>query len=242
MKDKVIVKEWQSISATGHSSCMSTRSFLIPDNLADYVDSNWITEPRVLSELRAETAAKMNDANMQISPDLGQFLTVLLKGLGARLTVEVGVFTGYSSTVTALAIPDGGRVIACDVSEEYTAMAQRYWEKAGVADKVELIIGPAMDTLETLLFQGGEGRYDFAFIDADKANYWGYFEKCLRLLRKGGVVAIDNVLWSGRVADEAQNDANTVAIREFNRRVHEDPRVVASLVPIGDGLTLAVKL
>jgi predicted O-methyltransferase YrrM len=221
---------------------MSTRSFLIPDNLADYVEHNWITEPAILRELRAETAAQMEDANMQISPDLGQFLSVLLKGIGARLTVEVGVFTGYSSTVTALAIPEGGRVIACDVSEEYTAMARRYWAKAGVTDKVELRIAPAMDTLESLFFQGGEGKYDFAFIDADKGNYWGYFEKCLRLLRPGGIIAVDNVLWSGRVANEAENDANTTAIREFNQRVHADPRVVASLVPIGDGLTLAVKL
>jgi predicted O-methyltransferase YrrM len=221
---------------------MSTRSFLIPETLAEYVDHNWITEPDVLQELRAETAAQMEDANMQISPDLGQFLTVLLKGMGARLTLEVGVFTGYSSTVTALALPEHGRVIACDVSEEYTSMARRYWAKAGIADKVELVIGPALDTLETLFFQGGEGKYDFAFIDADKGNYWGYFEKCLRLLRTGGILAVDNVLWSGRVADEGETDANTTAIREFNRRVHADSRVVSSLVPIGDGLTLAVKL
>jgi predicted O-methyltransferase YrrM len=221
---------------------MSTRSFLIPDPLADYVDKNWITEPAVLRELRAETAATMKDPNMQISPDLGQFLTVLLKGLGARRTVEVGVFTGYSSTVTALALPADGRVIACDVSEEFTAMARKYWAKAGIAEKVELRIGPALETLQSLHFQGGSGKYDFAFIDADKDNYWGYFEKCLRLLRPGGILAVDNVLWSGRVADQSNTEASTQAIREFNRRVHADPRVVASLVPIGDGLTLAVKV
>jgi predicted O-methyltransferase YrrM len=221
---------------------MSTRSFLIPDPLAGYVDKNWITEPAILAELRAETAATMKDPDMQISPDLGQFLTVLLKGIGARRTVEVGVFTGYSSTVTALALPEDGRIVACDVSEEFTAMARKYWEKAGVSEKVDLRIGPALETLQSLHFQGGSGKYDFAFIDADKDNYWGYFERCLRLLRRGGIIAVDNVLWSGRVADPAENDVRTLAIREFNARVHADSRVVASLVPVGDGLTLAVKL
>lgn len=220
---------------------MSTRSFLVPDSLADYVESNWIREPDVLRELRDETA-KLPESNMQISPDLGQFLTVLLKGIGAKRTVEVGVFTGYSSTVTALALPPDGKVTACDVSEEYTSIARRFWSKAGVEGKIDLRIAPALETLETLIFQGGEERYDFAFIDADKPNYWGYFEKCLRLLRPGGVVAIDNVLWSGRVADDANQEESTLAIREFNRRVHEDSRVIASLVPIGDGLTLATKL
>lgn len=221
---------------------MSTSSFLIPEPLAGYVDRNWITEPGVLRELRAETAASMEDPNMQISPDLGQFLTVLMKGIGARRTLEVGVFTGYSSTVTALALPDDGKLIACDVSEEFTAMARRYWVKAGVDHKVELRIAPALETLDALIAGGGEGQYDFAFIDADKGNYWGYFERCLRLLRQGGIIAVDNVLWSGRVADEADQQDNTKAIRDFNRRVHEDTRVVASLVPVGDGLTLAVKV
>jgi predicted O-methyltransferase YrrM len=221
---------------------MSTRSFLIPDPLANYIDQNWVDEPAVLRELREETARSMEDANMQISADLGQFLTVLVKGIRARRTVEVGVFTGYSSTVTALALPSDGQIIACDVSEEFTSMAQRYWAKAEVAGKIELRIGPALETLDDMIAKGGEGQYDFAFIDADKANYWGYFEKCLRLLRTGGLIAVDNVLWSGRVADTTNEDENTVAIRDFNRRVHGDKRVVASLVPIGDGLTLAAKL
>lgn len=220
---------------------MSTRSFLLPETIAGYVDGNWVTEPEVLRELRAETAS-MEEAGMQISADLGQFLTVLLKGIGARRTVEVGVFTGYSSTVTALALPEGGRVIACDVSEDFTSMARRYWAKAGVDHKIELRIAPALDTLESLAFLGGDGQYDFAFIDADKVNYWAYFEKCLRLLRTGGIIAVDNVLWSGKVADDSVQDESTVAIREFNQRVHADPRVLASLVPIGDGVTLAVKL
>lgn len=220
---------------------MSTSSFLIPEPLAGYIDKNWITEPDVLRELRAETAASMADANMQISPDLGQFLTVLMKGIGARRTLEVGVFTGYSSTVTALALPADGKLIACDVSEEFTAMARRYWAKASVDHKIDLRIAPALETLDALI-AGGEGQYDFAFIDADKGNYWGYFERCLRLLKKGGIIAVDNVLWSGRVADESDQQDNTIAIRDFNRRVHEDARVAASLVPVGDGLTLAVKL
>ncbi len=221
---------------------MSTRSFLVPEQLADYVDQNWIDEAAVLSELRDETASTMEAANMQISPDLGQFLTVLIKGINARRTVEVGVFTGYSSTVTALALPPDGRIIACDVSEEFTSMARRYWAKAGVANKIELRLGPALDTLDQMIALGGAGHYDFAFIDADKANYWGYFERCLQLLRPGGLIAVDNVLWSGRVADNSDQEENTVAIRDFNRRVHADKRVIASLVPIGDGLTLAAKL
>src|SRR5437016_6238515 len=147
---------------------MSTRSFLLPDPIADYADKNWTTEPEVLRELRAETAATMKDPNMQISPDLGQFLTVLLKGIGAKRTVEVGVFTGYSSTVTALALPADGRVVACDVSEEFTNVAKRYWAKAGVAHKVDLRLGPALETLDSLLGGGREGQFDFAFIDADK--------------------------------------------------------------------------
>lgn len=220
---------------------MSTRSFLLPDRLAKYVDETWITEPDLLSGLRSETIASTTDPNMQISPDLGQFLSVLLKSIGARKTVEVGVFTGYSSTATALALPEDGRVIACDISEEYTSMARRYWEKAGVANKIELRIGRAIETLDALLAEFGEGSFDFAFIDADKPSYWEYFDRCVRLLRQGGVIAVDNVLWSGRVADTDIQDDNTNAIREFNRRVHEDTRVTASLVPLGDGLTLAVK-
>jgi predicted O-methyltransferase YrrM len=220
---------------------MSTRSFLIPEPPATYVDGTWLDEPEFLRQLRAETAATMEDPDMQISPDLGQFLTVLLKGINARLTVEVGVFTGYSSTVTALALPPDGEVIACDVSEEFTSVARKYWELAGVADKINLRIGPAVETLRRMLEDGGAGQFDFAFIDADKGNYWSYFDSCVRLVRPGGLIAVDNVLWSGRVADEAVQDERTNSIREFNRRVHTDSRVIASLVPVGDGLTLAVK-
>jgi predicted O-methyltransferase YrrM len=220
---------------------MSTRSFLMPEPIAEYVNRNWVHEPDVLRELRAETAP-MAEAGMQIGSDQGQFLTVLLKAIGAKRTIEVGVFTGYSSTATALALPPDGRIVACDVSEEFTAMARKCWARAGVADKIDLRIAPATETLDAMIAQGEEGQYDFAFIDADKVNYWNYFERCLRLIRKGGIVAVDNVLWSGRVADDFVQDESTVAIREFNRRVHEDPRVIASLIPIGDGVTLAVKL
>ncbi len=221
---------------------MSTRSFLIPETLSGYVDNNWVDEPALLGELRAETAASTKDPNMQISPDLGQFFTVLLKAIGAKRTIEVGVFTGYSSTVTAMALPPDGRVIACDVSEEFTSIARRYWARAGVAQKIELRLGPALDSLDQLISGGAAGEFDFAFIDADKGNYWNYFERCLKLIRAGGVIAADNVLWSGRVADDAEQDDNTNAIRDFNRRVHADRRVIASLAPIGDGVTLAVKL
>src|SRR5579862_2995276 len=153
---------------------MSTRSFLIPESLGDYVERNWQTEPEILRDLRSETASSLAEFNMQISPDLGQFLTVLLKGIGARRTIEVGVFTGYSSTVTAMALPSDGRVFACDISEEYTAMARRYWTRAGLDAKISLRIGPALETLDSL---ASEGPFDFAFIDADKGNYWNYFEK-----------------------------------------------------------------
>jgi predicted O-methyltransferase YrrM len=220
---------------------MSTRSFLLPDPIADYAARTWEIEPAVLRELREETHSTMRDPNMQISPDLGQFLTVLLKGIGATRTIEVGVFTGYSSTVTALALPPEGTVIACDVSEEFTSMARRYWDKAGVAGKIDLRIAPALETLQALV-QAGEGEFDFAFIDADKGNYWSYFDTCVQLLRPGGLIGVDNVLWSGRVADRSNEEESTVAIRDFNARVHADRRVIASLVPIGDGLTLAVKL
>ncbi len=220
---------------------MSTRSFLIPDPLADYAEQNWITEPPLLAQLRADTQAKMEDANMQISPDLGQFLTVLLKGIGAKKTLEVGVFTGYSSTVSALALPSDGKVIACDVSEEYTAMAREFWRKAGVEHKIDLRIAPALETLDKLI-ASGEADFDFAFIDADKGNYWRYFDRVVKLIRKGALIAVDNVLWGGRVADSDNSEESTVAIRDFNARVHKDERVTASLVPIGDGLTLAVKL
>ncbi|MEO0996304.1 MAG: class I SAM-dependent methyltransferase, partial [Pseudomonadota bacterium] len=171
----------------------------------------------------------------------GRFMTVLLRCLGARNTIEVGVFTGYSALVTALALPDDGRVVACDVSREWTAMGARYWREAGVADRIDLRIGPASDTLDALIAGGEQASYDFAFIDADKTGYDGYYERCLQLLRPGGVIAIDNALWGGTVADPGKDDADTRAIRALNDKVSRDPRVEAYLAPVGDGLHLAWK-
>lgn len=221
---------------------MSTSTYLFPPELASYVQRTWIDEPAVLRDLREETARTMANATMQISPDLGQFLTVLLKAIGARRTLEIGVFTGYSSTVTALALPAEGRIIACDVSEEFTAMARRAWEKAGVAGKIDLRLAPARDTLDALLAEGREGSFDFAFIDADKVGYWDYFDRSVKLVRSGGLIAIDNVLWSGRVADDSNHDEGTDDIRAFNARVQSDPRVLSCLAPIGDGVTLAYRV
>jgi caffeoyl-CoA O-methyltransferase len=161
--------------------------------------------------------------------------------LGARMTLEVGVFTGYSSISVALALPAGGKIIACDVSEEWTSIARRYWVEAGVADKIDLRLRPAVETLDTLLAEGRAGSFDFAFIDADKSNYLNYYERCLELLRPGGLIAVDNVLWHGSVIDPAKQDEDTLAIRKFNLLVSEDERVWVSLLPLSDGLTLAMK-
>lgn len=210
----------------------------LPPNLEKYLISVSVHEPEALARLRAETAP-MPRAGMQISPDMGQFLQFLVRALGIRRSLEVGVFTGYSSASVALAMPEDGRIIACDVSEEWTSIARRYWKEAGIADKIDLRLAPATETLDALLAAGEEGKFDFAFIDADKSNYWNYFERAIRLVRRGGVIAIDNVLWDGKVVDPAVSDPDTVAIRAFNQRIHEDPRVFISMVPIRDGLTLA---
>ena len=179
---------------------------------------------------------------MQISPEQGQLLALLVQMIGARRTIEIGVFTGYSALAVALALPDDGRILACDISDEYTRVGRPYWERAGVAHKIELVLEPALATLDARLAAGEAGRYDFAFIDADKSNYDAYYERCLQLLRTGGLIAIDNVLWSGRVAKPADpGDADTVALQELNRTLHDDARIDISLLPIGDGLTLARK-
>jgi predicted O-methyltransferase YrrM len=199
-----------------------------------------LREPGILRELRDETALDEN-ANMQISPEQGQFMGLLVKMLGARRTLDIGVYTGYSSLCIGLALPRDGRVIACDVNRQWTDMARRYWRKAGVEGKIELHLGPAQQTLEILLEREVD-TFDFAFIDADKINYDVYYEYCLQLIRPGGLLAIDNVLWKGAVADAAVNDDDTVAIRKLNRKIHADPRVEISLVPIADGLALARKI
>ncbi|MBI2383086.1 MAG: class I SAM-dependent methyltransferase [Gammaproteobacteria bacterium] len=219
---------------------MSTRSFLLPERLAQYYAQVAVREPPLLAELRAETA-RLPMARMQIAPEQGQLMAMLVRLMGARRCVEVGVFTGYSSLAVALALPADGYLLACDVAEDWTAVARRYWARAGVAHRIELRLAPALDTLDAELRAGRAGGYDFAFIDADKGNYEGYYERCLQLLRAGGLIAVDNTLWSGRVADPAAGDEDTAAIRQFNERVAADPRVDLCLVPIADGLTLLRK-
>jgi predicted O-methyltransferase YrrM len=219
---------------------MSNLQTPIGPELAAYNRSVSLREPDLLRRLREETAPRA-DATMQLSPEQGQFLGMLVRTTGARRALEVGVFTGLSSLHVALAMPADGRLIACDVNTETTAMAQRYWREAGVADKIELRIAPAVETLDALLQEGAAESFDFAFVDADKENYERYYERVLKLLRQGGLAAFDNVLWHGTVIDDAVQDRDTRAIREFNAKVHLDERVWLSLVAIGDGLTLALK-
>jgi caffeoyl-CoA O-methyltransferase len=219
---------------------MTNRSISLTDSLYEYLLSVSLREPELLRRLRDETAS-YPDAGMQIAPEQGQFMALLARLLGARRCLEVGVFTGYSSLAIALALPDDGRVVACDVSEEWTAVARRYWAAAGVEHKIDLRLAPALETLGGLLEAGEAGSYDFAFLDADKENYSRYYELALQLVRPGGLIVVDNTLWSGRVADRANNEATTVALRDFNLRLHGDDRIDLCLVPIGDGLTLARK-
>lgn len=219
---------------------MSNRTFTLPDALYDYLAAVSLREADVLRRLREETAP-LPRAHMQIAPEQGQFLALLVQLIGARRCLEVGVFTGYSTLCVAAALPADGHVVACDVSEAWTAIARRYWQDAGVAERIELNLAPAAETLDRLLAEGHAGTFDFAFIDADKPNYWQYFEQSLRLVRPGGLIAVDNTLWYGRVADPDNHDEDTEAIRAFNRDLHTDARIDLSLVPIGDGVTLARK-
>ncbi len=219
---------------------MSRRSIGLDDPILEYLLKVSVREPEVLRRLRLETVG-MPMAGMQVSPELGGFLAFLIELIGARRTLEIGVYTGYSSLSVALALPPEGRIVACDVSEEWTAVARRYWDQAGVADKIDLRLAPALKTLDSLLAAGEAGRYDFAFIDAQKTEYIDYYERVFELVRPGAVIAVDNVLWNGAVADPARDDADTVAIRAFNDKLGGDQRVTLSMVPIGDGLTLARK-
>jgi predicted O-methyltransferase YrrM len=216
------------------------RCVTMTDTLYRYLVAHSVREHPVLAELRAETA-KLPQAVMQIGADQGQFMALLARLTGARRCLEVGVFTGYSSLSVALALPEDGRIVALDVSEEWTAIARRYWKKAGVERKIDLRLGPALDALDALVAQGQSGRFDFAFIDADKANYLGYYERCLELVRAGGLIAVDNTLWSGDVADPANQKPDTVSLRAFNDALHRDERIDLALLPVGDGLTLALK-
>ncbi|HLY19152.1 MAG TPA: class I SAM-dependent methyltransferase [Bryobacteraceae bacterium] len=219
---------------------MSNLQSPITPELAAYIRSVSLREPDLLKRLREETAQRP-DCSMQLSPEEAQLLGMLVRAMNVRRSIEVGVYTGFSSLHIALAMPADGRLIACDVNTETTAIAQRYWREAGVADRIDLRIAPAVDTLDLLLREGGAGQYDFAFVDADKGNYRHYYERVLKLLRPGGLAAFDNVLWHGTVIDESVQDADTRAIREFNAGLHNDDRVWLSLVPTGDGLTLALK-
>lgn len=220
---------------------MSIETLSMTSELLAYLRKNSLREPKVLADLRKETL-KTECPQMQISPEQGQFMRLLIEILGAKKTLDIGTFTGYSALSVALSLPNDGKVIACDTSVEFTNIAKQFWQEAGVGHKIELKIGPALETLNALIAAGENGTFDFSFIDADKHNYANYYEKSLTLLRPGGIIAIDNVLWSGKVADMSIKEGNTVAIREFNTMVLNDKRVNMSLVPIGDGLTLARKL
>jgi predicted O-methyltransferase YrrM len=212
----------------------------ITGSLWDYMRRVTLREPAVLKRLREETA-RHPQANMQISPEQGQFMALLMHLMDARKTLDIGVFTGYSALAVALALPADGHVIACDVNEEWTAIARRYWREAGVERKIDLRLRPALETLDDLIATGQGGRFDFAFIDADKQNYANYFERLLVLVRPGGLIAVDNVLWYGKVIDPSVDDSDTKAIRAFNEKLHRDDRVWVSMLPVRDGLTLACK-
>lgn len=219
---------------------MNSKTLNLNESLYQYLLSVSLREPEILQQLRQETANHPG-AIMQISPDQGQFLALLVQLTGVKKALEIGVFTGYSALCVALALPPQGTLIACDVSEEYTKIARRYWHKANVENKIDLRLAPAVDTLNQLLESNQEETFDFVFIDADKINYLNYYEKSLQLLRTGGLMVIDNVLWSGRVADLNVTDQSTQALREFNQTLHQDDRITLSLIPVADGLTLALK-
>lgn len=219
---------------------MSNRTFTLSTALNRYLLDVSLRDDPLRQQLREETA-RDEMARMQIAPEQGQLLALLVKLAGARKALEIGVYTGYSALCVASALPAEGRLVACDINASWTAMAQRYWKEAGLDDRIELRLAPALETLDALIADGESGSFDFAFIDADKENYAGYYERSLTLLRPGGLIAIDNTLWSGQVVDPAIQDADTRAIRAFNKALHRDTRVDISLVPIADGLTLALK-
>ena len=220
---------------------MSRDNAFIDPDLYEYILSTTLRDDPLLSDLREETA-RMSEGRMQISADQGQFMAMLVKLIGATRAIEVGVFTGYSSLCVARSLPADGLLVACDISVEYTDIARRYWEWAGVADRIDLRIGPATETLDRMISQGETGNFDFAFIDADKPNYPGYYDRCLQLLRGGGLMLVDNALWGGHVADPARTDDISSMFRELNARAGRDLRVEVSLLPIGDGLLLARKV
>jgi predicted O-methyltransferase YrrM len=219
---------------------MTTKTITLTESLHHYLLSVSLREPPILARLREETAGYPY-AIMQIAPEQGQFMALLVQLMGAQRCIELGVFTGYSALCVALALPPQGRLIACDVNKEWTDIAQRYWQEAKVDNRIELRLAPALETLDALLAGGQAGTYDFIFIDADKENFSSYYERSLQLLRRGGLIVVDNVLWSGRVADPQAQDSDTVAIRRFNASLRFDERIALSMLPLADGLTLAYK-
>lgn len=218
---------------------MSNRTIQVDERLYDYILDVSVRESGVLRKLREETVALGGVSRMQISPEQGQFMAFLVELTGARRMLEVGTFTGYSALACAAALPPDGEFVACDLSKEWTDVGQKYWQEAGVAEKITLKLGPAVETLQTLLAQGQGNAFDMMFIDADKTSYLQYYELGLKLVRPGGLILIDNVLWGGAVADSAQQDEDTQAIRALNEKLHTDNRITLSLIPMGDGLTLA---
>lgn len=219
---------------------MSDRTLTMTDEIERYLLDRGTREPEAMVRLR-ETTRALPDAKMQIGPEQAQLMALLVRLIGARRCIEVGVFTGYSSLAVALALPADGHLLACDVSEEWTAIARRFWREAGVERKIELVLAPAADTLAARIAGGEAGTYDFAFIDADKGGYATYYERVLALLRPGGLVAVDNTLWSGKVAGQGPADSTTRTLRAFNDMIHADERVDIAMLPVGDGLTLARK-
>jgi predicted O-methyltransferase YrrM len=219
---------------------VSNATLGLPDDLQDYLLDVGVREPQVLRELREETA-RLPERDMQIAPEQGALMALLVELTGARRAIEVGTFTGYSSTRIALSLPPDGSLVCCDISREWTDVARGYWERAGVAGKIELRLGPAMDTLDALLAEGQAETFDFAFLDADKDRYPEYSDRLLALLRPGGLLAIDNVFWGGEVTQPNDADASVTAIRAMNRALADDERVTLAVVPIADGLTLARK-
>lgn len=219
---------------------MSNKSIGLSSALHEYMLDVSLRESDVMKRLRSETMDHPK-SEMQIAPEQAQFFQLILRLMEARRTLEIGVFTGYSALAAAEVLPEDGKVLACDVSREYTSIARRYWKEAGVEDRVDLRIAPALDTLDELLDTGRTATFDFAFIDADKVNYDGYYERCLRLLRTGGLIALDNTFRSGRVADDTVTDEGIVAVRRLNEKIHDDDRVDLSMLPLADGVTLARK-